>query len=291
MLIFLGTEYTDQRWRRLISLGWCRRLVGRRTVFAKCTAPARGATANERRWQRYLPRPTAEPPLSPSHCQLLTQTLTTTREARNARQQRESTGRLRHQNPSFALRDELPDTGHWRLRIFAALAFDSELAPAVEAAGVVDKATEGRVGWRCAARAALRESRSSWFADYGARAAIGSCGYRSRSPAGAWRTSVAVRAEDGDRWIHAQRTRQPVSLRCDRRFPKPSEIGHDQAISAVTMNRNTHARMLLFMEQNVAADPETVGLFGTPTKMSATANGSHLVHETSGGRNSGQVTP
>ena len=94
MLIFLGTEYTDQRWRQLISLCMVSE-VGRRIAFAKCTAPARGATANELRWQRYLPRPTAAPPLSPSRCQLLTQTLTTTREARNVRQQRESTGRLR----------------------------------------------------------------------------------------------------------------------------------------------------------------------------------------------------
>lgn len=45
------------------------------------------------------------------------------------------------QNPSFAPRDELLDTGHWRVRLFAVLAFDSELAPAMEAAGVVDKAT------------------------------------------------------------------------------------------------------------------------------------------------------
>jgi len=54
-----------------------------------------------------------------------------------------------------------------------------------------------------------------------------------------------------------------------------------------------HAQEIVWSrpEQDVAAAPEAVGLFDTPTEMAATANGTHLAHETWGDRNSGQVTP
>lgn len=55
--------------------------------------------------------------------------------------------------------------------------------------------------------------------------------------------------------------------------------------------RAEHTGVLFAVEQDVAADPESVSFFGTPAQVATAAKRGHLVHEARGWRGSVQFTP